>query len=111
MYSSDGKTIVSTGEDRTIRVWDAETVTERLELERQSDWAPTLAVSPDNKTIAVGRLDGSLGFYDTTSGKLIPSPPPSKPELAALLTAVSKAERPAREAVRQELGRGYADQD
>ncbi len=86
VYSSDGKTIVSTGEDRTIRVWDAETVTERLELERQSDWAPALAVSPDNKTIAVGRLDGSLGFYDTTSGQLIPSPPPSKPELAALST-------------------------
>jgi hypothetical protein len=32
----------------------------------------------------VGRLDGSLAFYDTTSGQVIPAPPPAKPELASL---------------------------
>ncbi len=84
VYSRDGKTIVSAGEDRTVRVWDAETVTERLELERQSDWTPALALSPDGKTIALGRLDGSLAFYETDTGKFIPSPPPPKPELAGV---------------------------
>jgi WD40 repeat protein len=84
VYSADGKTIVSAGEDRSVKVWDAETLTERLELERQSDWAPALAVSPDGKSIAVGRLDGSVELYDPASGKVVPPPPPPKPLLASL---------------------------
>ncbi len=84
VYSSDGKTIVSAGEDRTVKIWDAETMHERLALEPQSDWAPALAISPDGKRIAVGRLDGSLAFYDVASGDLVPPPPPPKPELASL---------------------------
>ncbi len=84
VYSADGKTMVSAGEDRTVKVWDAEKMSEKFELERQSDWAPALAISPDGKTIAVGRLDGSLAFYDAADGKAVPAPPPAKPELTAL---------------------------
>jgi WD40 repeat protein len=83
-YSLDGKTIVSAGEDRSIKIWDAEALTERLELERQSDLCPALAISPDGKQVVVGRFDGSLAFYDATSGALIPTPTPPKPELASL---------------------------
>lgn len=84
VYSADGKTIVSAGEDRSLKVWDAQTLTERRELERQSDWAGALAISNDGKAIAVGRLDGSLAFYDAANGELIPAPPAAKPDLAAL---------------------------
>jgi WD40 repeat protein len=84
VYSADGTTLVSAGEDRTVKIWNADTVTERAEIEKQPDWAPALAISPDGKSIAVGRLDGSMAFYDATSGKLIPPPPPPKPEVASL---------------------------
>jgi len=83
-FTADGKTLVSAGEDRTIKIWEAESLTERQELERQSDWAPALAISPDGKHLAVGRLDGTVAFYDLANGSLVPPPPPAKPELARL---------------------------
>ena len=86
VYSADSKTLISAGEDRTVKVWDAEPMNERLMLEQQSDWAPALAIAPDGKTVAVGRLDGSLAIYDTATGDLVPVPPPPKPDLASLST-------------------------
>jgi WD40 repeat protein len=80
-WSRDGKTIVSSAEDRIVRVWDADQVIERLSLASQPDWPAALALAADNKTLLVGRLDGSFAFYDDTNGQLIPPP---KPDLAAV---------------------------
>ncbi|HEV3006468.1 MAG TPA: hypothetical protein VGX78_18505, partial [Pirellulales bacterium] len=80
-WSRDGKTIVSSAEDRTVRVWNAEQVIERLSLASQPDWPAALALAADNKTLLVGRLDGTFAVYDDTNGQLIPPP---KPELATL---------------------------
>ena len=73
----------------------APTMVERLELEQQPDWADALAVSPDGKSIAVGRLDGTLAFYETAEGKLIPAPPAPKPELSPLALRGGNRARPA----------------
>lgn len=81
VWSRDGKTLVSSAEDRTVRVWNADDVIERLSLVVQPDWPAALALAADNKTLLVGRLDGSFAFYDDTNGQVIPPP---KPELAAL---------------------------
>ncbi|MEX2120957.1 MAG: c-type cytochrome domain-containing protein [Pirellulales bacterium] len=79
-FSPDGATLVSSAEDRTVRVWEAASVEERRLLELQSDWPTALAIGPDNKTLLVGRLDGTLAIYDATSGQPMP---PARPELAA----------------------------
>ncbi|HJT35785.1 MAG TPA: hypothetical protein VJ783_27400, partial [Pirellulales bacterium] len=81
VWSRDGKTLVSSAEDRTVRVWDAETVIEQRSLEAQPDWPTALALAADSKSLLVGRLDGSLAFYDIASGNIVP---PAKPELASL---------------------------
>jgi len=67
-YSADGKTIVSTAEDRTVKLWDALKVTEKLLFEKQPDLAPALGFSGDD-LVVVGRLDGTLEFYDATTGR------------------------------------------
>jgi len=54
-------------------------------FEAQPDWARALAFVGDDKSIAVGRMDGTLGFYDVATGKgRLMGPPPAKPEITAL---------------------------
>src|SRR5204863_1061193 len=52
------------GEDRLVKIWNAETMTIRQTLEKQPDWASGLAISSDGRTLVVGRVDGSLGVYN-----------------------------------------------
>jgi WD40 repeat protein len=75
VYSSDGKSVLSSAADRTVRLWDAAELKERLLFEKQPDWPPALAFVED-KSIIVGRLDGTTEYYDTTSGKVVPVPKP-----------------------------------
>ena len=70
VFASDGKSLLSSAEDRTVKVWDAEHITERLLLEAQPDQAPAVAFAAGNQTLVIGRLDGTLEFYDATTGKV-----------------------------------------
>lgn len=98
-FSPDGKMLLSSADDHTIRLWDFATMKQSVQFEKQPDWATGLDFSSDGKTIVVGRLDGSLGFYDLTGRKRILAaatpkksrkmkasrPPPSdKPEITSL---------------------------
>jgi WD40 repeat protein len=67
-FSTDGKLLLSSADDRTVKLWDAATLREKLLLEKQPDWVAGLCLV-DN-TIVTGRMDGSLGFYDL-SGKAV----------------------------------------
>jgi WD40 repeat protein len=71
-YSPDGKSLLSTADNRTVKVWDtARELTQRLALADQPDW-PTGAAFIDNTHIAIGRLDGSLTQYDLATGSKKP---------------------------------------
>lgn len=80
-FSKDGKTLASAGEDRMVRLWDTRQFTERRILAQQPDWAPALALGPDNVLLLVGRLDGSYALYNAADGQLRAV---TRPELAAL---------------------------
>jgi len=74
-FAPGGKTLLSSAEDGTLKLFTAADVTEKLAFPAQPDLAPALAFVSE-KTIAVGRFDGSLEFYDTASGKVAPPPAP-----------------------------------
>jgi WD40 repeat protein len=68
VWSPDGKTIVTSSTDGTIRFRDT-----KLDLmgviDRQPDWVEALAISPDGKWLAAGRYNGSLSLYDMNTHK------------------------------------------
>ena len=61
--SRDGRALVSVAEDRTLKVWETETFTQRHLYETQSDETVALAVSPSGKEFVVGRMDGVIKNY------------------------------------------------
>ena len=71
VFASDGASLLSSAEDCTVKVWDADKITERLLLEAQPDQAPAIAFAAGNRTLVIGRLDGTLEFYDALTGKLV----------------------------------------
>ncbi len=66
-FSPDGKTLITAAEDGMLKIWDAETLTERKVVSGQSDWVMALEFDPEGDRLAVGRYDGSVSLYETTS--------------------------------------------
>lgn len=88
LFSPDGNTIASTAADRTAKLWRTADVSELHLLESQSDWAPALTLV--NNQLALGRLDGSLAFYDLATGQPVAAPKP-----AAAMKPAAKPAAPA----------------
>lgn len=79
-YNTDGKTIYSLGEDRTVKAWDAARMVERKVYDRQPETILRLAVRPDGKQLALGRYDGVLALLDAANGKTQTELLPLKPK-------------------------------
>ncbi len=76
-FSSDGKWIVTSSQDLTLKLWDATTVEEKRVFESQPDWPSGIAFAEENKTVMVGRLDGTYSFYDVQKGSVVKPPGPA----------------------------------
>ena len=92
----DGKTLVTSGEDRAVKTWDLPDLKPRANLGAQSDWPQALAIGHDGTRVAVGRYDGSLAILDAASGKnlmaLREEPKPGSPPRAPAEIEVGESE-------------------
>ena len=66
-FSSDGKRIVSASDDRTVRIWDAETGRQIVVLEGDTVFR-SASFSPDGKRIVSASDDGNIGIWDAETG-------------------------------------------
>jgi dipeptidyl aminopeptidase/acylaminoacyl peptidase len=69
-FSPDGKRAVTTADDDTARLWDAESGNETNIL-RHISWVLSAAFSPDGKRVVTGSSDGTARLWDAESGNEI----------------------------------------
>jgi WD40 repeat protein len=65
LWTPNGKTIVTSSSDGSIRFRDAATLDPLRVIDHQPDWVQALSISPDGARLAAGRYNGSLTLYDT----------------------------------------------
>jgi WD40 repeat protein len=69
LFSPDGRTLVSTGADGVVTLWDVDTITVRETLRGHSEavWQPVF--SPDGKTLYTTSNDGTAIAWDLTQAR------------------------------------------
>jgi Tol biopolymer transport system component len=64
VWTHDGKMIVTSSSDGSIRFRDATSLAPLRVIDHQPDWVQALSISPDGTKLAAGRYNGSLTLYD-----------------------------------------------
>ena len=68
-FSPDGNILAIGSEDKTVRLWDAQTGKNKNTLTGHTDSVRAIAFSPDGRTIATASKDNTVRLWDTNSGE------------------------------------------
>ncbi len=71
VFSPDGKTVLTSGGDKSAKLWNAENGQLLQTYVGLNNNVTSFAFSPDGKQIAMGALDDSLKLWDTESGRVL----------------------------------------
>jgi WD40 repeat protein len=63
--------VISGSDDKTIKIWDVGTGTEKFTLAGHTDSVNAIAVTPDGKTVISGSLDKTIKIWDLATRKEI----------------------------------------
>jgi len=91
IYSTDGKTLYSLSEDRSLKAWNAERMVEQKVYAKQPEAVLSFAVAADHRQLALGRYDGAVTLLDEQSGRVQFEPLPVKPKPPILSKLVPAA--------------------
>jgi WD40 repeat protein len=75
-FSPDGKLVLAGGEDKSARLWDAETGVPRGEPLSHRGTVLAVAFSPDGRNILTGEEDKNAWLWETGTGRLLQGPLP-----------------------------------
>ena len=69
IFSPDGKKVLTTGGDKTVRIWDVETGKELHKLEGHLDHVRIIVFTPDGKKAISASQDANVKIWDVDTGK------------------------------------------
>jgi len=70
-YAPDGRTLATAGQDRTARIWDAETGQERLVLRGHEDEVNWASFDPSGTRLVTAADDATVRIWSASDGRLL----------------------------------------
>jgi len=67
VFMPEGRRLLSTGPDRTVRLWDVDSGREMQRLQAHAATVTALALSPDGATLATASCDQTVRLWDATT--------------------------------------------
>jgi serine/threonine protein kinase/WD40 repeat protein/ribosomal protein L7/L12 len=71
VFTRDGKTLISGGTDKTVRFWNPADGAETFVMKDFKEYVVALALSPDDKTLAISTYEGVVRIFDVASKKQV----------------------------------------